>query len=31
MRALAATEEASIKIKDGAISQEGGDGKMSVT
>jgi len=31
MTALAATEEASIKIKDVAISQEGGDGKMSVT
>lgn len=31
MKALAATEEASIKIKDVAISQEGGDGKMSVT
>ena len=31
MTALAATEEASIKIKDVAISQEGGDGKMAVT
>ena len=31
MKALAATEEASIKIKDVTISQEGGDGKMSVT
>lgn len=31
MKALAATEEASIKIKDVVISQEGGDGKMSVT
>jgi hypothetical protein len=31
MKALAATEEASIKIKDVAISQEGGDGKMAVT
>ena len=31
MTALAATEEASIKIKDVTISQEGGDGKMSVT
>jgi hypothetical protein len=31
MKALAATEEASIKIKDVSISQEGGDGKMSVT
>jgi hypothetical protein len=31
MKALAATEEASIKIKDVIISQEGGDGKMSVT
>jgi hypothetical protein len=31
MKALAATEEASIKIKDVSISEEGGDGKMSVT
>ena len=31
MKALAATEEASIKIKDVTISQEGGDGKMAVT
>lgn len=31
MTSLAATEEASIKIKDVVISQEGGDGKMSVT
>ena len=31
MTALAASEEASIKIKDVTISQEGGDGKMSVT
>ena len=31
MTALAATEEASIKIKDVTISQEGGDGKMAVT
>ena len=31
MKALAATEEASIKIKDVAISQEDGDGKMAVT
>ena len=31
MKALAATEEASIKIKDVAISQESGDGKMAVT
>ena len=31
MKALAAAEEASIKIKDVAISQEGGDGKMAVT
>jgi hypothetical protein len=31
MKALAATEEASIKIKDVTISQEGGDGKMSIT
>jgi hypothetical protein len=31
MKALAATEEANIKIKDVAISQEGGDGKMAVT
>lgn len=31
MTALAATEEASIKIKDVTISQDGGDGKMSVT
>ena len=31
MKVLAATEEASIKIKDVTISQEGGDGKMSVT
>ena len=31
MKALAATEEASIKIKDVSISQEGGDGKMAVT
>ena len=31
MTKLAATEEASIKIKDVTISQEGGDGKMSVT
>ena len=31
MKSLAATEEASIKIKDVAISQESGDGKMSVT
>lgn len=31
MKVLAATEEASIKIKDVVISQEGGDGKMSVT
>ena len=31
MKALAATEEASIKIKDVAISQQGGDGKMAVT
>lgn len=30
MKALAATEEASIKIKDVAISQESGDGKMAV-
>ena len=31
MKALAATEEAYIKIKDVAISQESGDGKMAVT
>ncbi len=31
MKSLAATEEASIKIKDVAISQESGDGKMAVT
>ena len=31
MTALAASEEASIKIKDVTISQEGGDGKMAVT
>ena len=31
MTALATTEEASIKIKDVTISQEGGDGKMAVT
>ncbi len=31
MKALAATEEVNIKIKDVAISQEGGDGKMAVT
>ena len=31
MKALAATEEANIKIKDVTISQEGGDGKMAVT
>ena len=31
MKALAAAEEVSIKIKDVAISQEGGDGKMAVT
>ena len=31
MKVLAATEEASIKIKDVTISQEGGDGKMAVT
>ncbi|WP_405338383.1 T9SS type A sorting domain-containing protein [Fibrobacter sp.] len=31
MKVLAAAEEASIKIKDVVISQQGGDGKMAVT
>lgn len=31
MKTLAATEEASIKIKDVTIGEEGGDGKMAVT